>query len=331
MVRNHAWGKNPWKAFSGSYKATPPGRKSRWGGNHEKSHQPKRVRARSVEPSPPETYYPTSKHAWSVVRGLWPVSRPKRYSAGMGQWVDTHCHLQLDGREPGPLLERAADVRCVVVPGVDLRTSRDARALARLYPKRVFFAAGLHPHDATRWEEQRKELVPLMNEASAIGETGLDFYRNLAPRTAQLQSFVEHHRVALDTRKPLIVHCRDAFREIYEVLDREGSGHWVVLHCWTGGPRWSKRFVELGVTFSFAGPVTFETGDTVRRGAAVVPPSRVVVETDTPYLAPVPHRGEPNEPAHVSLVGAALARVWGMDTVEVARLTSNRATRVFGL
>ena len=249
----------------------------------------------------------------------------------MGRWVDTHCHLQLDRRDPELLLERATDVRGVLVPGVDLASSRRARALAQRHPGRVGFAAGLHPHDATRWSVEGDDLVALMHEAAAIGETGLDFYRNLAPRQAQLESFAAHHRMALELGKPLVVHCRDAFRQIYEFLEREAAGAWVVMHCWTGGPRWSKRFSELGVTFSFAGPVTFETGDTVRRGAAEVPPHRVLVETDTPYLAPVPHRGELNEPAYVSLVGAALARVWGMDPGEVARLTSDRAAAVFGL
>ena len=229
------------------------------------------------------------------------------------------------------MLERATDVQSVVVPGVDLDSSRKARTLARQYPDRVAFTAGLHPHDATRWNVERDDLVTLMREAAAIGETGLDFYRNLAPREAQLESFVAHHRMALELGKPLVVHCRDAFREIYEILEREGAGAWVVMHCWTGGPRWSRRFSGLGVTFSFAGPVTFETGDTVRRGAAVVPPHRVVVETDTPYLAPVPHRGEANEPAYVPLVGAALARVWSIESAEVARLTSDRAAAVFGL
>ena len=249
----------------------------------------------------------------------------------MFRWVDTHCHLQLDSREPALLLERARDVRHVVVPGIDLATSRAASVLASLHPERVTFAAGLHPHDSARWSDQRRELVPLMSEASAIGETGLDFYRNLSPHNAQMESFLSHHRLAVDLDKPLIVHCRDAFREVYDVLDRKGAGPWVVLHCWTGGPRWSRRFLDLGVSFSFAGPVTFETGDTVRRGAAVVPPDRALVETDTPYLAPVPHRGEPNEPANVALVGQALARVWGMDAGEVARLTTSRAAKLFGL
>lgn len=248
-----------------------------------------------------------------------------------GRWVDTHCHLQLDGRPPELLLGRADDVRHAVVPGVDLESSRAARALARRHPGRLSFAAGLHPHEASRWPEEESGLAELMEEAAAVGETGLDFYRSLSPPAAQTACLLEHHRLARALGKPLIVHCRDAFRQIYELLEREGAGAWVLLHCWTGGPRWSKRFLELGVTFSFAGPITFETGDAVRRGAAVIPPGRAVVETDTPYLAPAPHRGELNEPAHTGLVGAALGRIWGVDAEEAARLTSARAAEVFGL
>jgi TatD DNase family protein len=101
------------------------------------------------------------------------------------------------------------------------------------------------------------------------------------------------------------------------------------MHCWTGGPRWSRRFLDLGVTISFAGPVTFETGDTVRRAAAVVPPERAMVETDTPYLSPPPFRGEPNEPSRVALVGEALADVWDTPVEEVARVTADNARRIF--
>ena len=266
---------------------------------------------------------------WLPATGYWSLAT--RYAGGVDRWVDTHCHLQLDDREPGTLLGRAAAVSHAVVPGVDLASSRAARTLAREHPGRISFAAGLHPHEASFWREQREDLARLMGEAAAVGETGLDFYRNLSPRAAQLESFVEHHRLARSLDKPLIVHCRDAFRQVYATLEQEGAGPWVVLHCWTGGPRWSRRFVEMGVTVSFAGPVTFTTGDTVRRGAAVVPPERAVVETDTPYLAPEPHRGQPNEPAHVALVGQALGRVWGLEPSHVARLTTDRARRVFGL
>ncbi len=249
----------------------------------------------------------------------------------MGQWIDTHCHLQLAGEDPARLLDRAATVRAVIVPGVDLETSRQAADLARRHPARVRHSAGLHPHEASRWPAERDRLVEMMEDAVAVGETGLDFYRNLSPPDAQRSSFVDQLRVARQLQKPLIVHCRDAFREVYEVLGEEGAGPWVVLHCWTGGPKWSRRFAGLGVTFSFAGPVAFETGDTVRRGAAVIDPATVMVETDTPYLSPPPHRGEDNEPARVSLVGAALASVWDMGVEEVAAATTARATSVFGL
>ncbi len=259
------------------------------------------------------------------------LRRCGRYARLMVEWVDTHCHLQLDDRAATLLLERAAAVRRLVVPGIDLATSNDARLLAEAHPGRVAFAAGLHPHVSQRWPEEREDLIPLMEESAAIGETGLDFYRNHSPRKSQLENFEAHHRIAVELDKPLIVHCRDAFRQVYEVLEREGAGPWVVLHCWTGGPRWSKRFLDLGVSFSFAGPVTYPTGDTVRRGAAVVPPDRALVETDTPYLAPTPYKGQANEPAHVALIGQALARVWNMETAQVARLTTDRASEIFGL
>ena len=256
-------------------------------------------------------------------RGRWRVP-----SSHMG-WVDTHCHLQLDGRDPAQLLARAEDVDWMVAPGVDLESSKAARDLALRFPGRVLATSGLHPHDAELWPEQGEGIVGLASEASAIGETGLDFYRNLASREDQISAFRQQIALAAELGKPIIVHCRDAFAEIFEIIEETGIGPRSVLHCWTGGPRWTKRFLTLGVMFSFAGPVAFLTGDTVRLGAAEVPPERAMVETDTPYLAPPPHRGEPNEPAWVALVGAALAGVWGMSVDEAAAVTSANATRVF--
>lgn len=249
----------------------------------------------------------------------------------MRPWIDTHCHLQLARDDPSRLLDRASAVRVVIVPGVDLATTIQAEALAAEHPDRVRHTAGLHPHEAARWPAEQGELLAMMENAVAVGETGLDFYRNLSSPDAQVTSFLDHLRAARRLGKPLIVHCRDAFREVYGILAEEGAGPWVVLHCWTGGPRWSRRFAALGVTFSFAGPVAFETGDTVRRGAAVLDPATVMVETDTPYLSPPPHRGEDNEPARVALVGEALAAVWGMSLEDVAAATTARASSVFGL
>jgi len=244
-------------------------------------------------------------------------------------WVDTHCHLQLDGRPPGELLDRAPHVSWLVAPGVDAVSSRASLALADEFGDRVVATAGLHPHDASSWPEQRTEIESLASRAGAIGETGLDFYRDLSPRDVQEASLRDHIELAEDLDKPLIVHCRDAFSDVHRILSETGAGGRTVLHCWTGGRRWALRFLDLGVTFSFAGPLAFETGETIRRGAEVIPPERVLVETDTPYLAPPPHRGEPNEPAWVALVGEALARVWDAELDDVASITSENAAKVF--
>jgi TatD DNase family protein len=244
-------------------------------------------------------------------------------------WVDSHCHLQLAGEESSLLLDRAPGVDWLVVPGIDAASSAAAIELAGRYPDRIVAAAGLHPHEADRWERERTTIAEQAETAGAIGEIGLDFYRDLSPRDQQVEAFVDQLRLATDLDKPAIVHCRDAFREIHDIIETTGVGDRVVMHCWTGGSRWTRRFLDLGVMISFAGPIAFETGDTIRGAAAVVPPDRAMVETDTPYLSPPPFRGEPNEPARVALVGAALARVWGTTDEEVARVTGENARRVF--
>lgn len=246
-------------------------------------------------------------------------------------WVDTHCHLQLSDEEPGQLLDRAhaAGVAWVVAPGTDLATSRASRDLARAHPATVVPTAGLHPHDADRWPEEGEAIAGLAEDAAAIGECGLDFYRNLSPRDVQRTVFRQQIELAADLGKPLIVHCRDAFSDVHAILEETGAGPRAILHCWTGGPRWTRRFVDLGATFSFAGPITFETGETIRLAAAEAPPERTMVETDTPYLTPPPHRRAPNEPANVVRVGEALAAVWGVPIDEAARITTANAERVF--
>jgi TatD DNase family protein len=217
----------------------------------------------------------------------------------------------------------------LVVPGVDLESSAAALELAAAHPGRVLATAGLHPHDASLWPQQGDQIAELAPKAAAIGETGLDFYRDLSPRDAQESALRFQVELAIQLDLPLVVHCRDAFERLHALLEETDAGSRTLLHCWTGGPRWTARFLELGCMFSFAGPLAFETGDTVRRGAAMVPPERAMVETDTPFLSPPPFRGEPNEPARVVLVGEALARIWQVDALEVARITSANAAAVF--
>jgi len=247
-------------------------------------------------------------------------------------WVDSHCHLHMSEEPAALLLDRAsgAGVEWVVDPGTDAASSAAAIELGRQFPAKVFPAVGLHPHDAERWDAERSEIERMAPQAVAIGECGLDFYRNLSSPDAQIAAFRGQIDLAASLDKPLIVHCRDAFSEVFDLIGGAGAGPRAILHCWTGGPRWTKRFADLGVTFSFAGPVAFETGDTVRRGAAEAPPERTMVETDTPYLSPVPHRGYRNEPAHVALVAGGLAAALALDASVVASQTTGNAAHLFG-
>lgn len=246
-------------------------------------------------------------------------------------WVDTHCHLQLAEAEPTESLARAAlaGVEWVLVPGVDALSSEAARRLAES-DDRLKWSAGLHPHDATQWAAQADRIAELAGAADAVGEIGLDFYRSLSPRGIQIEVFKAQIEIAQTAGLPIIVHCRDAFSSVFEILEDTGAGPRTILHCWTAGPRWTKRFRDLDVTFSYAGPLTFENGDTIRRGAVEAPPERTVVETDTPLLTPPPFREEENQPSRVVLVGQTLAEVWGTDVEEVARSTTTAAERVFG-
>lgn len=250
----------------------------------------------------------------------------------MPGWVDSHSHLFMSEEDPEVLLKRAsaAGVEWVMCPGTDLSSSLAARAVAQAHPGRVLWSAGLHPHDASRWDIEGKELQRLAAEAAAVGECGLDFYRNLSSHEDQRTAFRAQLELAASLSKPVIVHCRDAFAEVYEDLERVALGERAVLHCWTGGPRWTKRFRDLGVSFSYAGPLTYETADAVRLGARHAPRDRTMVETDTPFLTPPPDRQLPNEPANVVKVGAVLAEVWGVEGVAVAAATSATATRIFG-
>jgi TatD DNase family protein len=247
-------------------------------------------------------------------------------------WVDTHGHLFLLEDDPSVTLARAAGagVDWVVCPGIDVATSEQAQRIAHDHPASVKWSAGLHPHDASSWPDVADRIAELAIDADALGECGLDYYRELSPRDHQVPAFAGQLELASDLGKPIIIHCRDAFADVHDALERAALGGRAVLHCWTGGPKWTKRFRDLGATFSFAGPLTYPTGDTLRLAAAQAPHDRTMVETDAPYLTPQAKRSESNEPAYLPYTGRALADVWGVDVDEAARLTSATAARVFG-
>jgi TatD DNase family protein len=220
----------------------------------------------------------------------------------------------------------------MVVVGTDVESSREAIALAQQHPE-VFATVGLHPHEASRLDEQWEVLAELAQapEVVAVGESGFDLhYRHSEPED-QEAAFRAQIRLAHYLDRPLVVHSREAWDDTFRVLVEEGPPARTVFHCFTGSPVEAREVLDLGGNLSFSGIVSFGGADEVRGAAAVCPPGRLMVETDAPYLAPVPHRGKENEPAYVGAVGKALAAAVQRPAEEVARLTSETARGFFGL
>ncbi len=248
------------------------------------------------------------------------------------RWVDSHCHLQLAGGDEHVARARAAGVEWMVCVGTDLETSQGALTFADLHPD-VYATVGLHPHDASKLSAQWEMLEPLaVSEACvAVGECGFDLFYEHSPRDEQEAAFRLQVRVANDAGKPLVVHSRDAWSDTFRVLDDEGVPERTIFHCFTGGPEEAGAAFERGCYLSFSGIVSFKNAGALREAARITPDDRVLVETDSPFLTPEPHRGRPNEPALVVAVGAALARARGVEPEEIAEITRANAARVFGV
>ena len=248
---------------------------------------------------------------------------------------DTHTHLNspsFDGDLPATLARaRDAGVGSAVVVGYDLESSRRAVALAEAHD-RLFAAVGIHPHSADQTSpETLRELKDLAGRVRvvAIGETGLDFHRNLAPRQAQLRSFAWHLELAEEVGLPVIVHIRNAFEEATDALSGyRGTG---VVHCYTGTPEQLPPLLEKGLYVSFSAVITYRTGSLVRRALAEAPADRVLVETDCPYLPPDSRRGRRNEPAFLIETAQMAAEMRGLPFEELARLTTANASNLFGI
>jgi TatD DNase family protein len=249
--------------------------------------------------------------------------------------IDTHCHLHLLEEPAREVVARAraAGVGHLVDVGVDLESSRRAAQNARSL-EGVSASAGVHPHDAVTLTPQVLEgLRELLSDERvvAVGETGLDYFRDHSPRERQHAAFAIHVRMALELDKALVVHCRDAFDDVLAVLEDEGPPGRVVLHCFSGDRRMAARAVQAGYYVSFAGTVTFRNAPQLREACAVVPLDRMVLETDSPYLSPHPFRGRPNRPERVAVTAATVAAVHGRPLEEIAAATTATAIRAFGL
>lgn len=251
--------------------------------------------------------------------------------------VDTHCHLNSEALadEAGEAVARAleAGVERMVVVGYDMTSSEEAVALAeRLAP--VYAAVAVHPHDARNYDaraEARLRELAAHPCVVAIGEIGLDYHYDFSPVEEQAAAMQAQLRLAEEAGLPVIIHCREAYRDVLDALERaEGArANGVVMHCWAGEPAEAKRALALGCHLGIGGVVTFKNAEAVRTAARAAPADRLLVETDAPYLAPVPHRGKRNEPAYTRLVAEKLAEVRGEPLEAVAAQTTRNALALF--
>ncbi|HYI09442.1 MAG TPA: TatD family hydrolase [Thermoanaerobaculia bacterium] len=226
---------------------------------------------------------------------------------------------------------REAGVRGFVVPGTKLEDAPQAVAIARQHDD-VWAAVGFHPHDAKDCDDAAfAEIARLAREPRvvAIGECGLDYHYMYSPRETQIAVFERHIALAKELGKPIIVHNRESTADMEEVLSRSGVPG--ILHSYTETLDVAKRLVGLGYYISFSGIVTFKSAESLREAARGLPPDRVLIETDTPYLAPVPYRGRDNEPAYVIKVAELLGKLWGMSLEEVAAQTTANFQSVFSV
>jgi TatD DNase family protein len=247
---------------------------------------------------------------------------------------DSHCHLFLMDEDPPRAVDdaRREGVAGLVCVGVDADSSRRSRDLADALAG-VFATAGIHPHTASRWgPEAGAEIEELVGDPRvvAVGETGLDYHRMRSPAEDQRAAFRAHCSLAREVGKPLVVHTREAWPDVLGILGEEGAEH-VVLHCFSGDGEVAREAAARGYACSFAGNLTYPANAHLREAAAALPDRLLLVETDSPFLAPQPHRGKDNRPGNVRAVVEAVASARGQDPARIAAITAANARWVFGL
>ena len=246
-------------------------------------------------------------------------------------WVDTHCHIYDEkiegGTEVALSAAREAGVSKMIVIGTDAITTQKAISLAADNDD-VWATVGLHPHDAKYGFD---DLLPFLGakRVVAIGECGLDYYYEHSDRQVQREMFGRQIAIANELDFPLVIHTRDAWIETFEILDRVGTPQRTIFHCFTGGATEAAECLARGAFLSFSGIVTFKAADNVRDAAMICPIDHILIETDAPYLAPVPYRGKSNHPALVSYVGKFLADLRGESVAHIAQHTSDNACLAF--
>jgi TatD DNase family protein len=250
--------------------------------------------------------------------------------------VDSHCHLDFadfEGREDELLAAmKANDIGWALIAGVTIERLPAVLALTERFSN-LYAAVGVHPDTQEGEEPDEDRLIRLAGHPKvvAIGETGLDYYRLEGDLEWQRERFRTHIRAARRTRKPLIIHTREAAADTLRILEEEGAGEvGGVFHCFTETLAVAEAALRLGFHISFSGIVTFKNATKIKEVASFIPLDRILVETDAPYLAPVPHRGKLNHPALVRHVAVEVARLRGIDIEELAQATTANFFRLFG-
>ena len=248
----------------------------------------------------------------------------------MSAWIDSHCHVGAD--EAGQVVAEAAGagVAALVTVGCDRATSLEALDLAERFAN-VHATVGLHPHEARHGVDTILDLFDGPMRPVAVGECGLDYHYDHSPRDVQRAAFAAQIALAHELRLPLVIHTREAWTDTFDLLDAETTPERTIFHCFTGGPDEASACLDRGAYISFSGIVTFPSATDVRAAATVVPSDHLLVETDSPFLAPVPNRGRRNRPAWIPLVGAALAELRGIAPDEVRDATAAAAATAFDL
>ena len=246
------------------------------------------------------------------------------------EWIDNHCHIP-PGEDGDVWVEaaRMAGVKQMVTVGVTHERSVEAIAVAARH-EGVFATVGVHPHDATEGMDGIEELLSA-DKVVGVGEAGLDYHYDHSPRDVQKEIFAQHIALANSYDLPLIIHTRDAWEDTFEILDAEGTPKRTVFHCFTGGPEEAKKGLDRGIVISVSGIVTFKNASDLQEAVRATPLDMLMVETDSPYLAPVPHRGKKNQPANVVHVGNAVAELKNELIETVAVATSERAISFYAL
>lgn len=262
----------------------------------------------------------------------------------MTRFIDSHCHIDGDAfdEDRDAVVERAkeAGVRAMLVVGTgNPHDGEIAKAVetAERY-ENVFASVGVHPHDAKLYDEKAEDnLIELINSSEKViawGEIGLDFYYDHSPRDVQREVFVRQIRKARELNLPIIIHSRDADDETVEILTNECADENFrggIMHCFGGTARMAESLMQVGFLISFAGNVTFKKADNLREAARVVPLDKLLIETDCPFLTPVPFRGKRNEPAYVVHTAEFLADFYDVELEELAERTTRNFKEFFGL